>query len=85
MLLLGNNALAGWVDVQTLGALPALADVRLSGNPVLRSAPGGGRYEVQSPKRVLRFANPSIPYIVVPSDYLATSVTHVPASAACCA
>ena len=47
MLLLGNNALAGWADVQALGALPALADVRLSGNPVLRSAPGGGRYEVR--------------------------------------
>lgn len=53
VLLLGNNALAGWADVQALGALPALADVRLSGNPVLRSAPGGGRYEVQSPKCVL--------------------------------
>lgn len=45
-LLLGNNALAGWADVQALDAFAALADVRLSGNPVLRNAPGGGRYEV---------------------------------------
>ena len=48
VLLLGNNALAGWADVQALDAFTTLADVRLSGNPVLRSAPGGGRYEVIS-------------------------------------
>ena len=61
MLLLGNNALEEWADVQALGAFAALADVRLSGNPVLRSAPGGGRYEVQHPKCLLNqhlFMNP---------------------------
>ena len=59
VLLLGNNALAGWADVQALGALAALADVRLSGNPVLRSAPGGGRYEVQYPMCMLEISRQS--------------------------
>lgn len=46
-LLLGDNALADWDDVQSLAAFPALAEARLSGNPILRSAPGGGRYEAR--------------------------------------
>ncbi len=45
-LLLGDNALAAWADVQALDAWPALSELRLSGNPVLRGAAGGGRYEV---------------------------------------
>jgi hypothetical protein len=48
-LLLGDNALSAWADVQALDAWPALAELRLSGNPVLRAAAGGGRYEVLPP------------------------------------
>ncbi|KAK9826423.1 hypothetical protein WJX81_003979 [Elliptochloris bilobata] len=57
VLLLGDNALSGWADVEAMAAFPALAEARLSGNPVLRSAPGGGRYEVIARLPMLRALN----------------------------
>jgi hypothetical protein len=45
-LTIGNCGLSSWGDVDALAALlPRLAELRLSGNPVLDEAPAGGRYE----------------------------------------
>lgn len=46
-LYLANCRLAVWSDVDALDAgLPGLKELRLSGNPLLATAKGGGRYEV---------------------------------------
>ena len=45
-LLLRDNQLSTWADVDSLNRLPNLADLRLSGNPILNDARGGGRFEV---------------------------------------
>lgn len=47
-LLLRDNQLSTWGDVDSLNRLPGLTDLRLSGNPILTEARGGGRYEVHS-------------------------------------
>jgi hypothetical protein len=45
-LLLGHNEVADWAAVDQLDLFPALRDVRLTGNPVLRTEAGGGRFQV---------------------------------------
>lgn len=45
-LLLRDNQLSTWADVDGLDRLPSLADLRLTGNPILHDARGGGRFEV---------------------------------------
>lgn len=45
-LLLRDNQLSTWADVDSLNRLPNLADLRLTGNPILNDARGGGRFEV---------------------------------------
>jgi len=44
--LLRDNILSSWGDVDSLNRLISLTDLRLSGNPILNDARGGGRYEV---------------------------------------
>lgn len=44
--LLRDNFLKSWSDVDSLNRLKHLTDLRLTGNPVLNDARGGGRYEV---------------------------------------
>ena len=45
-LLLRDNHLSRWRDVDSLNRLACLTDLRLTGNPILHDARGGGRYEV---------------------------------------
>ncbi|KAK9806127.1 hypothetical protein WJX72_002459 [[Myrmecia] bisecta] len=45
-LLLGENRLASWASVDALNQFPCLREVRLTGNPLLASSQGGGRYEI---------------------------------------
>ena len=45
-ILLRDNQLSSWGDVDSLNQLASLTDLRLSGNPILNDARGGGRYEV---------------------------------------
>jgi hypothetical protein len=45
-ILLRDNILSSWGDVDSLNRLISLTDLRLSGNPILNDARGGGRYEV---------------------------------------
>ena len=45
-ILLRDNKLSSWGDVDSLNRLTALTDLRLTGNPILNDARGGGRYEV---------------------------------------
>ena len=44
--LLRDNFLKSWSDVNSLNRLKSLTDLRLTGNPILNDARGGGRYEV---------------------------------------
>lgn len=46
-ILLRDNKLSSWGDVDSLNRLTALTDLRLTGNPILNDAHGGGRYEVR--------------------------------------
>lgn len=45
-MLLRDNQLSSWGDVDSLNRLVALTDLRLTGNPIVNDARGGGRYEV---------------------------------------
>lgn len=45
-LYLASCQLASWRDVGRLNRLRSLSDLRLTGNPLLANAKGGGRYEV---------------------------------------
>ncbi len=45
-ILLRDNFLSSWGDVDSFNRLTNLTDLRLSGNPILNDARGGGRYEV---------------------------------------
>ena len=46
-ILLRDNKLSSWGDVDSLNRLTALTDLRLTGNPILNDVRGGGRYEVR--------------------------------------
>lgn len=46
-LLCAGNHITAWVSVQALAELPALADVRLSGNPLFTTG-DGSRFEVSN-------------------------------------
>ena len=48
-MLLRDNHLGSWSDVDSLNRLPGLTDLRLTGNPILKDVQGGGRYEVRRP------------------------------------
>ena len=43
---LGSNCIHGWQSVDALSALPALHELRLSGNPVMEGPKGEARSEV---------------------------------------
>ena len=43
---LGDNRICNWASVDALAGFPALADVRLTGNPVVPQAEADARYEV---------------------------------------
>jgi Leucine-rich repeat (LRR) protein len=45
-LYLASCQLSSWSDVDALHHFPALRELRLTGNPILATAKGGGRYEV---------------------------------------
>ena len=45
---LGNNRISSWRSLDALSALPALRELRLSGNPVLQGPEGEARFEVDS-------------------------------------
>lgn len=45
-LYLASCRLSSWSDVDALNRFPVLRELRLTGNPVLATAKGGGRYEV---------------------------------------
>ena len=47
---LGHNCISDWRSVDALSALPALRELRLSGNPVLHGPEGEARYEVRTPR-----------------------------------
>ncbi|GIL78418.1 hypothetical protein Vretifemale_7882 [Volvox reticuliferus] len=47
-LLLGGCGISQWGSVDQLDRFPELREVRLTGNPVLTSSRGGGRFEVHS-------------------------------------
>ena len=46
-ILLRDNKLSSWGDVDSLNRLTTLTDLRLTGNPILNHTHGGGRYEVR--------------------------------------
>lgn len=48
-LLLGDNHISTWESVDELNKFPQLKDVRLTGNPLLQSEPGGLRFQVSFP------------------------------------
>ncbi len=52
-LYLASCQLGAWPDVDAINRLPALRDLRLTGNPLLAMAKGGGRFEV-SPRALRR-------------------------------
>lgn len=45
-LYLAGCGLGSWSDVDALNALPALCELRVTGNPVLQLSKSGGRFEV---------------------------------------
>ena len=47
---LGHNRVCDWQSVDALSALPALRELRLSGNPVLDGPEGEARFEVRIPR-----------------------------------
>lgn len=50
---LGNNCVSSWQSVDALAALPALHELRLSGNPVLQGPKGEARSEVTPPEHLV--------------------------------
>ncbi len=44
---LGSNCIHSWQSVDALSALPALQELRLSGNPVMQGPKGEARSEVR--------------------------------------
>ena len=55
---LGSNCIHSWRSVEALSALPALQELRLSGNPVMEGPRGEARSEVtirRNPSDVLRY------------------------------
>ena len=50
---LGNNIITGWAAVDALSGLPALSELRLSGNPLLPAAAPDARYEVLTQHRAM--------------------------------
>ena len=55
-LYLANNRISDWAEVEKLGALPALVDLLLAGNPIMEGAPDAATARAMVIKRVPQIA-----------------------------